>query len=54
MTRYLGKRKLNYIHKSICLFKFIRIAFFKLNHRWTIRIEISHGWECEDYKNDKA
>ena len=45
MSKYLGKPKLNYIHKSICLFKIIRIAFFKLGHRWTIRIEIGQGWD---------
>jgi len=45
MTRYLGKKKLNYIHKSFNIGKYFRFAFFKLNKKWTIRIEISDGWE---------
>jgi hypothetical protein len=44
MTRYLGKKKLNYIHKSFKL-GIIRISFFKLNKKWTIRMEMSYGWE---------
>jgi hypothetical protein len=45
MAKYLGKTKLNYIHKTICIGGLIRIAFFKLGYRWTLRIEIGQGWE---------
>lgn len=44
MARYLGKSKLIYIHKAFKI-GIIRIAFFKLNKKWTIRIEIGQGWE---------
>lgn len=44
--RYLGK-KLNYIHKVFRL-GFFRIAFFRLNHKWTVRIEFGQGWNNND------
>lgn len=43
MKKYLGKKNLKYIHKVFHI-GFIRIAFFKLGRRWTIRIEINKGW----------
>ena len=44
MNKYLGKKKLNYLHKYFHIGKYIRIAFFKLHKKWTLRVELSDGW----------
>ena len=43
MTKYLGKKKLNYIHKTFKI-GFIRIDFFKLRSKWSIRLAFEKGW----------
>jgi hypothetical protein len=43
MSRYLGKRKLIYIHKTFKI-GIIRVSFFKLRDKWQIRIELGRGW----------